>query len=322
MTHSRLARLRKRAVWLAAACILTSGCSLRTYAINQIGDALAAGDPVYAGDDDLVLVGDALPFGLKLTESLLARSPNRRSLLLTASRGFVLYSYAYVDYPASVAADDDLDQARQLRGRARRLYLRAFQYGMRGLERSYPGIGAALLQDPRAAVRRINAAHRAEDVPFMYWTAASLGLAISVSAGDAALLARVPEVESLLDRALEIDEAWDGGALHELKVVLAGATPVRPDVTLIRKHYDRAVELSRGKRASIYLAYAEAVSVPLQNAAEFHELIQRALDVNPDAEPANRLVNLLAHRRARWLAARADQLILGDESHPSRQRTP
>jgi predicted anti-sigma-YlaC factor YlaD len=322
MTHIRLASRRKRAAWLVAALTLTSGCSLRTYAINKVGDALASGHSVYESDDDLTLVGDALPFGLKLTESLLAQAPNHRGLLLTASRGFVLYAYAYVDYPASVAAADDLDQARQLRGRARRLYLRAFQYGIRGLERSYPGIGAALIKDPPAAVRRIKTESRAEDVAFMYWTAAALGLAISVSPGDAALLARLPEVESLLDRALEIDEAWDEGALHEFKVVLAGATPGTPDMTMIRKHYDRAVDLSRGKSASIHLAYAEAVSVPLQNAAEFHELIQRALDVNPDEEPATRLVNLLAHRRARWLAARADQLILGDESPVSRERTP
>jgi predicted anti-sigma-YlaC factor YlaD len=322
MTHIRLTSQRTRATWLVAALILTSGCSLRTFALNKVGDALASGHSVYASDDDLTLVGDAMPFGLKLTESLLARSPDHRGLLLAATRGFALYSYACVDYPAAVAADDDLDQARQLRGRARRLYLRAFQYGIRGLERSYPGIGQALLEDPRAAVRRISPKSRAEDVAFMYWTAASLGLAISVSPGDAALLARLPEVESMLDRALDIDEAWDKGALHELKIVLAGATPGTPDVTLIRRHYDRAVELSRGKSASIHLAYAEAVSVRLQNAAEFQDLIQRALDVNPDAEPATRLVNLLAHRRARWLAARADQLILSDQSPVFRARTP
>jgi predicted anti-sigma-YlaC factor YlaD len=308
-------------VWTLAVVLLASGCSLKTYAINKVGDALAEGDSVYETDDDLVLVGDALPFGLKLTESLLAQSPNHRGLLLTAARGFVLYSYAYVDYAASVAAEEDLDRARELRARARRLYLRALQYAIRGLERSYPGIGAALVIEPRSAVRRITAKTRTEDVGFMYWAAASLGLAISVSPGDAALLARLPEVDALLDRALEIDEAWGEGALHEFKVVLAGAVPGAPDIPLITRHYDRAVELSRGKSAAVHLAYAEAVSVPLQNAAELHELIQRALDVNPDDHPETRLVNLLAHRRARWLAARADQLILDDESITSQERT-
>jgi len=279
-----------------------------------VGNALAEGNSVYQTDDDMVLVGAALPFGLKLTESLLAQSPRHRGLLLTACSGFVLYTYAYVDYEASVAADEDLDRARLLRGRARRLYLRAYQFGIRGLEQSYPGFETKLLKEPRTAVTTINGKGNALDIAFMYWTAASLGLAISVSPGDAALLARLPEVSALLDRAIEIDEAWQEGALHEFKVVLAGATPGAPDVATIKKHYDRAVELSRGRSASIHLAYAEAVSVPLQNAAEFKALVERALDVDADDEPANRLVNLLAHRRAQWLAARIDQLIFDDES--------
>jgi predicted anti-sigma-YlaC factor YlaD len=321
MTQTRFNGRWQQASLLIAALVITSGCSVKTYAINMVGDALASGNSVYETDDDLTLVGDALPFGLKLTESLLAQSPRHRGLLLTTSRGFVLYSYAYVDYAASIAADEDLDRARELRGRARRLYLRAFQYGIRGLERSYPGLEAELLKDPRAAVRTIKEKGRTVDMAFMYWTAASLGLAISVSPGDAALLARLPEVTALLDRALEIDEAWQAGALHEFKVVLAGAAPGSADVALIRSHYDRAVELSRGKSASVHLAYAEAVSVPLQNATEFRELVQRALDVNPEDEPSVRLVNLLAHRRAQWLATRIEQLIFDEEAPTAQGRT-
>ena len=54
--------------------LVTSGCSIRRYAINQIGDALASGSSTYASDEDLILVGEALPFGLKLIESLLAEA--------------------------------------------------------------------------------------------------------------------------------------------------------------------------------------------------------------------------------------------------------
>ena len=129
----------------------------------MVGDALAAGDSVYETDDDLELVGAALPFGLKLTESLLAQSPNHRGLLLTACRGFVLYSYAFVDYAAAMAADEDLDRARELRARARRLYLRALQYGIRGLERSYPRHRRSVSN--RSAVRRIRASSNDDVVP-------------------------------------------------------------------------------------------------------------------------------------------------------------
>jgi hypothetical protein len=178
------------------------------------------------------------------------------------------------------------------------------------IERSHPGFGEAVLTHPDVAVGTISSTHRRRDVPLLYWTAASLGLAISVSPNDAALLARLPEVRALLGRALELDESWGAGALHEFEVTLAGSVPGVLDVASITRHFDRAVELSRGRSADAYLAYAEAVSIPQQNAAGFRALLAQALAVDADADPQNRLVNLLAHRRARWVASRADELIL------------
>jgi predicted anti-sigma-YlaC factor YlaD len=297
---------------LVLLAIATSGCSLKTYAINMVGNALSAGDSVYETDDDVELVGAALPFGLKLTESLLAQSPNHPGLLLTACRGFVLYAYAYVSHAAEQAAETDLDLAQLGRDRARRLYLRAFGYCVRGLEHSYPGFGRLLQTDSRAAVARVVRKNAQRDLPWLYWTAASVGLAVSASPGDAAMLARLPDAQALLDRALELNESWDDGALHEFKIILARAAPGEPDAVLLRQHYERAVALSRGLSASLHIAYAEAVSVPQQNRTELHTMVQRALAVDPDSTPGNRLVNLLAHRRARWLAAHADELILED----------
>jgi predicted anti-sigma-YlaC factor YlaD len=290
-----------------------TGCSLKTYAINMVGDALASGNSVYETDEDIDLVGQALPFGLKLTESLLEQSPNHHGLLITACRGFVLYSYAYVQYESEVATEDDLDRGRALRNRARRLYLRGLRYCTRAFEQQYPDLEASLLKDPAAAVAPIGARHKPRDVELLYWTAAALGLAISASPDDPAMLARLPEVEAMLDRALALDESWDGGALHEFKVIFAGAKPGTPtDVALIRRHYERALELSKGMSAGLYIAYAEAVALPAQNKAEFQGLLEKALAVNADSVPRDRLANLISQRRARWLLDRTDELILDD----------
>jgi predicted anti-sigma-YlaC factor YlaD len=278
----------------------------------MVGDALATGDSVYETDDDVELVGAALPFGLKLTESLLAQAPDHPGLLLTACRGFVLYAYAYVHQQAELDAETDLDLAAGERARARRLYQRAFGYCLRGLERRYPGFERMLMADGPAAAARVTARNAARDVPWLYWTAASLGLAVSVSPGDAAMLARLQDVVVLIDRALELNESWNDGALHEFRIVLARASPGGLEPSLLRAHYERAVALARGRSASVHVAYAEAVSIPRQDGAELRALLERALEVDPDADPRRRLVNLMAHRRARWLLAHADNLVLGD----------
>ena len=289
---------------------LTTSCSIRRFAVNKIGDALASGGDSYSSDDDLQLVGEALPFGLKLIESLLDESPKHKGLLITACEGFTTYAYVYVQQEAGPVAERDLAQAREMRTRARRLYLRARAYGLRRLEASYKGITERIEADPRAALSVI----KKEDVSVLYWNAAALGLGISVSKNDAEMLAHLPEVEALLERALELDESWNEGALHAFQVTLASAKPGQPDYQKLRKHFDRAMDLSGGNQAGLYIAYAEAVSINKQDRLEFVSLLNKALAIDPDQHMEVRLANIVAQQRARWLLKRIDELILDTTS--------
>src|SRR5713101_3513397 len=122
---------------LLAALLLglaSSGCSIRRYALNQAADALAASGATFASDDDPDLIKAAAPFSLKLMENLLAENPRHPGLLAAAVSGFTQYAYAFVQQDADEAEPRDLAAAEALRGRARRLYLRAKGYGLRGLE--------------------------------------------------------------------------------------------------------------------------------------------------------------------------------------------
>jgi hypothetical protein len=71
---------------------LCSGCSVKRMAVNKVGDALAGGGTTFASDDDPELVKAAVPFSLKLMESLLNESPRHEGLLLAASSGFAVSS--------------------------------------------------------------------------------------------------------------------------------------------------------------------------------------------------------------------------------------
>jgi predicted anti-sigma-YlaC factor YlaD len=283
---------------------------LETIAVNKVGDALASGNSVFETDNDIALVGDALPFALKMTESLLAKSPRHRGLLQTACQGFATYSYLYVQDEADRVAETDIDAAERIRARARRLYLRAHEYGFRAMDATHRGAADAFGSDPNAALATFR---KKSDVPLLYWNAAALGLAVSVSKGDARMLARLPEVEAFVDRALALDDTWQAGTLHEFMVILAGAKPGKPDFDRIENHYRRALELSDGKRASLYVAYAESVSVARQDKQSFEDALKKALAVDPEKYADVRLLNVVARRRAEWLLSRADELILTPE---------
>ena len=283
-----------------------SGCSLKRLAVDKVGDAIASGGGTYESDDDLELVGGALPFSLKLLESLLGESPDHRGMLTAACKGFTSYAYAFVQNGEQALGDPDLAVEDAIRARARRLYSRALRYGLHGLDVTYPGFPARLTADPSSAVAPVTRA----DIERLYWCAAALGLAISVSKEDASMIARVPEVQAMLDRALELDETWGEGSLHEFAITLQSARPGGADPAEVAEHYRRALDLSEGKRAGLFTAYAEAAAVPAQDARQFRDLLTRALAIDPDAHPEVRVSNLVAQRRARWLLDHIDTYFL------------
>ena len=295
--------------WLPLLLVLLSGCSIKKMAINKLGDALSGSGTGFASDDDPELVKAAVPFSLKLIESLLAESPQHKGMLLAACSGFTQYSFAFVNQDADELEDTDIAAATRMRVRAKRLYLRARGYGLRGLEVKHPGFEQALRKNPKTAVKSATVS----DVPLLYWTAAAWGSAISVSKDDPALVSDQIIVEALIDRALELDEDFDRGAIHGVLISYEMARQgVTGDPALrSKKHFDRAMKLSGGKLASPLVSFAESVSVQNQNRAEFQALLDQALAINPDAVPELRLQNLVAQRRARWLLGRVDDLIIG-----------
>lgn len=303
------------ALWLVMLC--AAGCSIKKFAINKLGDSLAGSGTTFAADNDPELVGQSMPFALKLMESLLAEVPNHRGLLFAASSGFTQYAYVFVQQDAEAMEDRDLARATEMRGRARNLYLRARDYALRGLDVSHRGISAGLRKDPRKAV----AVTRRSDVPLMFWAALSWGAAISISKDRPDLVADQVAVEALIDRAFELDPDYDYGTIHGFLIAYESARQgVKGDsAERSRQHFAQAVALTKGQMAAPYLSLAETVSVAKQNRAEFESLLKAALAIDPDARPEWRLSNLVMQRRARWLLGRVDDLFVdapGDKPAP------
>lgn len=303
---------RTQAVALAAALLLlsggTSGCSIRKIAINNLSDAVAATGSTYASDNDPQLVKDALPFALKLMESLIAENPKHAGLLAATAGGFTQYGYAFVQQEAEELEDTDIEASLRLRTRARLMFLRARDYGLRGLDATHSGFSAALRSSPKSAVQ----AAVARDVPLLYWTAVSWSAAISVSKDDSALIGDLPIVEALIDRALALDESYDSGAIHSFLITYEMVRPGGKGDPAERaiKHFERAMDLSGGRLASPMVAYAESISAFRQDKAGFENYLKRALAVDADAKPEWRLSNLIYQHRARWLLERIDRIIL------------
>lgn len=299
---TRAGRANAVVVLFCALAALT-GCSVREQVARSMGDVLAGGGDVYAADDDIEFVGLATPFGLKTVESLLAVVPDHRGLLLAAARGFTQYAYVYIQTPAEEAEERDVTAAYAQRERARRMYLRARDYGLRGL-----GLDARNLRDDaKAALARTTR----EDVALLYWTGVAWAAAISLGKDDPALVAGLPAMDAIVLRAAALEADFDYGALRSFLVSYELGRPnAAPDaIERSRAHFARAVELSGGLQAGPFVALAESAAIAARDRQEFEALLQRALAVDPDKRADWRLVNRVMQRRAKRLLARADEFF-------------
>lgn len=287
-------------------CVSASaGCSIKTMAVNTVASTLAESGTTFTSDDDLQLVGDAIPFALKLYESLLESVPKHAGLLLSTCSGFTQYAYAYVETDAEALPSSRGAEIQALRDRALKLYLRARGYCFRAINvRFGAGSSDALLRKPESVLAKATR----KDVPLLYWTAASWGAAISLGLDRPEIAIDLPVVRVLADRALALDDTWEKGTLHELFVTLDGLPEVLGgNPARAKEHFARAVELQKGLLPGPYVSLATGVAVATQDRAEFERLLKMALAIDPEKDPSNRLVTLVMQKRARLLLDRIDE---------------
>ena len=288
-----------------APLFLLLACSPKRYALSHVADAVAdTGEgSAIARDDDPELVRDAIPFALMTMESLSDQLDDHVGLRLAMARGFTLYAYAFLQQPAELGAPPQEAQAAM--SRARRLYLRARDYGIEGLKLAR-GLTVQDLRTP-AGISKL----QKEDVPLLYWTLAAWAAAIAANKRDLELIGDLPLIASLLDRALQLDETYDHGALHEFAITFDPARPEGTTPQRQRQHFDRARQLSQGEKISPLVTYAESVSGPAQNKREYEALLKEAASFDVDQPKARnyRLANVLSQRRARYLLAHEDDVF-------------
>ena len=298
---------KKKSILLGLLCVLfplLASCSINRMAINAVSNALTGtgSADVFTTDNDPELVGAALPFAIKLYETLLSQNPNHQGLLLTTGSLFVMYANAFVQGPAQLLDPIDYFEERHAAmDRARRLYLRGHAILNSALEKMFPGFGAARVDDGTLEpfLRRF----RQADVPLLYWAVASGLAAYSLDVFDFALGASIPKWRAMMVRAYELYPDFNTAALNEFFILFYASMPetlggYRAQAEV---HFNRAVEKTRGLAAGPFVSFATSISVPAQDYDTFREKLERALEIDVDQEPSMRLVNILAQRRARNL---------------------
>ncbi len=290
------------------------GCSVKKTTINIVASSLAkeSGSSVFTGDDDPELVGDALPFAIKLYESLLAGSPKNPQLLLTTGKALCMYAYAFIQMPAEQLGYNDLAQKEEMLSRAKHLYLRGRDNILAAINIRHKNFLANIDKGDMAAA--LHDMH-AKDTSYLYWAGMSWMAAFTADKADVGLSMDIPKAYAMLCKVLEINDSYGEGAAHDFFISYYGGMPeaMGGSEAKARYHFAKAVEYSHGLKLSPYIALATTVCVKTQNATEFKSLLQTALRIDVNKSTANRLVNVLNQQKARWLLDHSDNYFLSAE---------
>ncbi|MBD3393574.1 MAG: hypothetical protein GF418_15680 [Chitinivibrionales bacterium] len=310
--HKRI--FRSLALFLAIAFLFESGCSIKKLALNKVASALTAeGGTVWTGDNDPVLVSEALPFALKMYESLLEALPENQDLLIATGKAFCMYAYAFVQSPADTLSDMRIEARTARYARAKKLYLRARAYLLRAAELRYPGFNDLLESHYTDSALAMTGT---ADTTLLYWTGASWMGAFTADKFDMSLAVNMKKPVAFIQRVLDLADGYGDGAAHEFFISYYGSMPqsMGGSEEKSRMHFARALELSAGTKAGPYVSLATSVCVKNQDVEEFTGLLHKALAVDIDASPQNRLANVLSQEKARWLLANVENFFLIDET--------
>lgn len=303
---------------LVPVLMVGSGCSIKKMAMKQVADALTTpgSSTVFTGDNDPELVGDALPFTIKMYESLMNSIPNHDGLRLQTGSLYIMYANAFLQTPADMLPEDDMDRKEFLEKRAKNLYLRGRDIILKTLDRKYPGFTANLkTKKYDAALGKTTL----KDLDFLYWGAAGWLGAFALDPFDMKMAITMPGAEAMMKRVMTLKPSYGNGTIHDFYVLYYGSMPdyMGGDFKKARKHYKKAIDASGGKLTSPHLSLATSVSVQQQNVQEFKSLLKKVLAVDPDKDPDNRLLNILNQRKAKYLLDHVDDYFLeaepGDE---------
>jgi predicted anti-sigma-YlaC factor YlaD len=257
-----------------------------------------------------------LPGVIKRSEAKLAKDSGNQKLILETGSYYVMYANAFVQEPAFMLPKDAYEERDAEYRRAREMFLRGAEILEDGLERKYPGImaqAAALddsVSDTSVSGTSVFRTLTADDVPYIYWLAAGLLSAYSIEPLDLSVGMRVGGVLTLARYAYTLAPDFNEGALDGLFLIYYASIPegMGRDMDAAKRHYKAALEKSRYLAASPYVSWAQAVCIPAQDYRGFRDNLEAALAIK--SPPSNRLVNILAQRKARFLLDNAENYFI------------
>jgi len=259
--------------------------------VASAGSGLAGNlNTAILNQDDPPLVRDGAPAYLLMLDSFVEGAPENVAVLSAAAELYSAYGAVFVDDPV----------------RARKLTTRGRAYGRRALcaaEEAACGSWELPFEEFLQTMRQVDA----KQAPALYTFGLSWLAWIQAHSDDYSALAKLPQVQAVLQRVQELDPMYEEANSEHFLGVLNTIRPpaLGGDFDAGLAHFQRAMEVSGGRDLSVKVDCARYYARTLYDRDLHDRLLGEVLAADP-VQPGLTLFNTLAQDEAKELLASAD----------------
>lgn len=313
---------------LALLALSSTLFSCKSMIANKLGDVAAGSDKngtaiqkksdspdmmmAFMGEKDPQIIAEVLPVIVKMYEILALQNPGHQGLQIMAGQLNVMYGNLCVQTPAESLPVMELQKQVSEFKRAKYHYLKGRQYILDVFESRWPGFEKAFLSSDEEAIKKAVSNITKEDVNAAYWAGGASLIAWSLDPLDIDALSSIQGPVALLEKAASLDANYSKGSIWDALCQFYTAAPVDfgGDYERGLYCYEQALKASGGKSPGIYITYAQSVLKPSGDRDGFIEYLNKALAINPDDDPSNRLMCVLNQQKAQYLLDHVDDYFI------------
>jgi hypothetical protein len=240
----------------------------------------------YNATCDINLIKDSMAFALMGITGLIDNSPENETFLLNGANAYFAYTFAFVE---------EMDPLR-----TKAMYFVARNYGLRALfKKDYQTIIDKPFPEFEEIVKKIGK----KDVPALFWATISWLSYIRYNLGDMHSYVEIPKAEAMAYRLLELDETYYFGTPHSVLACYIASLPEISggDPAKAKMHFEKAIEISKGKFIMHELFYARFYAVRVQDKDLFVKLVTDVKNAPDDILPGQCAMTTLCRMKAEKL---------------------
>lgn len=293
-------------------------CSPRQIMVKEMTTLIEDGLKAFEKDGDLAMVAKAMPSHIKLTEAMLAQSPDNRKLRILLAQLYGAYAFAFeeTDFEAKYYGSDDLLLAdhrfyptQKIKQELSYHFFKGAEYAKSVLSLKYPeaekALGNVVLRDK--FIQRLTR----DDVPALFWYGFNLGGFVSQNIDSVRAMALGSQIEAVMQRVIALFPDYYYGTAHMVLMVFYAARPPmlggRLEAAL--DHYKTLNSIAGDHFLLADVLYARYCLIRTHDRNAFETVLGRVSKTPVESSQTFALFNQVAATRAQIYLRAADQLL-------------